>query len=322
MRDETKKPKFILHIGGPKSGSSAIQRYLFFNRYKLEKAGFLYIDKNFEVNQNECISHNHMLDSLLRISYDDLKSKFKKLSKNQQDKTFLFSSEGLCRIKNQEEFSKKFSLLKEFFDVKIILYIRNQGEFIYSGYQQWGVPKNLSFEDWVEIALMENRANWYKIVLAWNKYFDFNDFRVKVYHPDNLLNGDIIDDFIKLTGIPCIKNKVPNKANYTFPDASVKLLMSYTKYKNIEIENLLLNLKKQPPEFLMVKKENLYFSEQLQKRVYDYYQEDNNYLFKELKLDQVSINYFTTPRIKKYAISLDNINHQEVFQKLDNLLKG
>jgi len=293
-----KKSKFIIHLGGQKSGSSAIQGYLFFNRYALYEKGLVYIDKNFSGEQDKCISHNHMLEMIRDETKEALDKKFKLLSTSYKNKNFIFSSEGLCTIAFLKEYADKLSSLTNYFDVQLILYVRNQVEVHYSGWQQWGVPINLDFDTWVSKAVEEDRANWYKIATIWKKYFRKSDFIVKVFNPNNLLNKDIVEDFIMLTGIPSVKSKVPSRANYTFSDLAIQVILNVARINNIDLRDLFQRLKKEPPEFLKLEKENLVLSEKMNTYIKNYYYIKNELLFQTFNIDKEAQTLFNIPLIE------------------------
>ncbi len=320
------KQKFIIHIGGQKCGSSAIQGYLYFNRFNLLKKGLIYLDEDFGIDQNKCCSHNHMLSKVRNETLDSLDKKFYLLSKLAKNKTCIFTSEGLCTISHLKEYARKFSLLKKYFDVKIIFYIRNQVEVHYSGWQQWGIQQDLNFKEWCNQAILDNRANWGIVAKVWLEYFDKESFITKVYHLNNLKNKDIVGDFIDISGIPYVESRISNKANYSFSDAAIISIMKVVKNKNLNLSEVISFLKKTPPTFLKGKKENLVLTSELANSISEYYKPYNIELIKKFDFTKGSFELLHTPTIKEYQTS-SNINIDILEKELEyfidnNFTKG
>jgi hypothetical protein len=320
-----KKPEFTIHIGGQKSGSSAIQGYLFFNRYTLKKQGLVYLDENFGNDMSKAISHNRMLSSLKDLSHKEIGVNAKNLYEQSKD-NIIFSSEGLCRMKDVAVFADKFSEYKEMYDVKIVIYIRNQVELLYSGWQQWGILQGLDFEAWVEKALLQNRANWQTIISCWASSFGTENMKIKVYHPDNLRDKDIVADFIERTDIPLVKSKVPNNANYSFADLAVMVIVTIASKHKYDLKKLLHILKKNPPSFLKLSKENIVLTEILKKKITDYYANSNETLFEDFSISIEEQTLYNSPRVSAIQeISIDTLkalSHKlEVYIETNKLYK-
>src|SRR5208282_4587432 len=91
-------PKYIIHIGPPKTGSKYIQSQLFHNRSFLEANGVLYPDNWW--NRPDQIFHVPVLD-ILRQGGDTLNSEFEKINAKGFERVIL-SCEGFDALKLDE----------------------------------------------------------------------------------------------------------------------------------------------------------------------------------------------------------------------------
>ncbi|WP_347331355.1 hypothetical protein [Marinimicrobium locisalis] len=121
----------VIHIGAPKTGSSAIQRFCLNNRTQLLRAGFYYprhfVDKN-------GVSGGHSLVGRLlrenRVRKANLYFKFMLLCARLRGKTLLLSSESFYRN------SRKFGPLLKGLDVRVVGWFRHPVEAFVSNYNQ------------------------------------------------------------------------------------------------------------------------------------------------------------------------------------------
>ncbi|WP_439509871.1 hypothetical protein [Marinimicrobium koreense] len=121
----------VIHIGAPKTGSSAIQRFCMKNRKALLEMGFYYpkhvVDAN-GVSGGHSILANLLVRKSPRLArfyfrYHLLKARLLK-------KTLLLSSEGFCRN------AKRFEPLLEGLEVRVVGWFRHPIEAFISNYNQ------------------------------------------------------------------------------------------------------------------------------------------------------------------------------------------
>ncbi len=190
-------PTIYLHIGCEKTGSTYLQNYLITNRERLLSEGFLYFDQ---------------FESWNLLSYLECK---------RGDAAFRNSTHGrdwfeaFCQsirdfrgdiIISQENFwAGECLYLEEFKEIfsdyqfVVIVYIRNQVEWLESWYQETikqvaGFDKR--FAEW-ELPL--EYVDYSKRLMMWKELFD-NRVVIRLFDRETLFGGDICSDFLKVIG--------------------------------------------------------------------------------------------------------------------------
>jgi hypothetical protein len=197
------KHKFLLHIGRQKTGTTTLQHFLANNFDVLHDK----YNVNYPVNLEK---HPRVAHHFLAVFYDprlrgamtsdeiaNLENDVKELIENinqSKDKQILISSERFQNINPKN--------IVEFFtpgDTKIIVYIREQAEFLASAYAQV-VQKSQTTETLEEFAMVRN-IDLYTFLSKWTNVFGKENIAARVYDRKKLLNKSIIDDFIKTAEI-------------------------------------------------------------------------------------------------------------------------
>jgi len=123
-------PKYIIHIGPPKTGSKYIQSQLFHNRSFLEANGVLYPDNWW--NRPDQIFHVPVLD-ILRQGGDTLNSEFEKINARGFERVIL-SCEGFDALKLDEIARLRDAIGDNAVD--IVYYVRRWSDRIPSDWRQ------------------------------------------------------------------------------------------------------------------------------------------------------------------------------------------
>lgn len=121
----------VIHIGAPKTGSSAIQRFCIKNRRALRDAGYYY--PKHAVDKNGVSGGHSILAGLLRrekVGLAKLYFRYLLLKARLQGKTLLLSSEGFCRS------AARFAPLLEGLNVWVVGWFRHPIEAFVSNYNQ------------------------------------------------------------------------------------------------------------------------------------------------------------------------------------------
>ncbi|WP_394692843.1 hypothetical protein [Hyphobacterium sp.] len=141
------QPRFILHIGANKTGTSSIQRMLLENRQVLHDAGWEYPD--FHLLH---MAHHRLAYSIggrrdLALA-GDWESEFRNLISD-RDKRFVFSSELFFRVVPPEKVAHFFPPE----ETRIVLYLRDHLSYMMSWYAQAVQGRNLiaDFSDYVKV---------------------------------------------------------------------------------------------------------------------------------------------------------------------------
>lgn len=191
--------RVCIHVGAPKTGSSAIQYFLRNNRSKLEKCGYFYPEHRTDKNN---VSGGHAELGSAVISGDLEKAaavveewlaeaKARKL-------TLLISSEALYgRISEiQELFSGH--------DVQILAYFRNPVEALVSNHNQ-SIKRHfgqMPLADFLEQRATSNhRGVNGEVFFDWVKSFGPESVRVRPYIPGLFVRDRIEYDFLDMLGV-------------------------------------------------------------------------------------------------------------------------
>jgi hypothetical protein len=220
----TNSKTLILHIGHNKTGSSAIQAFLAMNCLLLKSKGFYYPNPPGFGQPYQTSSGNG------RILYD---VRNKRLLKSKEDfKEFFKEDENV--IISSEFFTKFLSIEKNIIDlldltkginIKIIVYLRRQSEFVSSAYNQY--VKNHDNIDSIEKMTILNVS---EIVLNLLNYIDKSSIIVRPYEKGQFYGGNIYQDFLSCIGLEMTEE-------YILPDKIVNPSLSYEALEYRKLAN-------------------------------------------------------------------------------------
>lgn len=200
-----------LHIGIPKTGTTAIQHFLRHNSISLLKQGVL-IPKSVLTPNNEILtlyatrnsrkkfisrSKSWNLQDVMNFPKklnDEISKYRKKLNK------IIFTNEGLSVSvisKNEFKALKEIVCIKDY-QVKVVLYLRRQDDYILSAYST-NVRRGRTSE--FNISDKINVLEYDKFLNLWEEEFGFENLIVRVYDKMEFHNNNILYDFAKTVGI-------------------------------------------------------------------------------------------------------------------------
>lgn len=195
--------KVYFHIGQAKTGSSAIQSFLNYNREVLAKEHkILYPNFNSNESFEKGFDHNHAnyFHKLHKISDKKIKfAEFKdclEYSIHNGIEIIVFSAEMFefewlpIIIKEASELFK--------FDFSVILYLRRQDHYLEAAWKQWG--HKMVNVDSIQVYSKRVHLNWHDTFNTWLKHISPEKFTVKPYEKSSI-GEDIIGDFMSLLGI-------------------------------------------------------------------------------------------------------------------------
>ena len=188
------RKRLFIHIGSHKTGTGAIQKFLFRNREALREKGFLYPDPGHKASHHAMASEFRPLKRR-RNKGEELKtlSYIQEIRTHNLD-TSILSSEGL--VLRGTDVKKLRDIIPGDLDVKIVIYLRRQDERLESGYNQIvkgprRYPKK--FLDSGSIPNQKYILDYYKILTPWRDEFGLENIIVRVYEKEQFPRGIIVD---------------------------------------------------------------------------------------------------------------------------------
>lgn len=233
-----------LHIGMPKTGTTCLQKALFNNRDKFLENGYLYPKSDIKNNAKEIVNrycHNtlaHCLmgledkDNTLSMSiWEELKTEIDSIN----PRNVIISAEAFTSFKifyQLETLAKIKNLLKEY-EIKVVIYLRKQDEFLESSYCYMVKLGACS----VGIQELFNKYqyifNYYQMLENWANIFGYDNMIVRCFAKSNT-KDHIFADFLRVI------NQFNNKSDYKV-DYNAKINVSPSG-KMIKILLLINNL--------------------------------------------------------------------------------
>ena len=219
----TKTKTIYIHIGTPKTGTTAIQRFLTQNSTILAQKGILYpiVGRFYVENQKQIYNSENALTAINgRVIFD------RELFKEQLDifaksdcSTMILSEENLFLYLHQENqllYNDRLWELLSNYEVKIIVYFRQSAEYLTSQWQEYIKLKlQQNFEEYLETTdYAESLAAVYNLLTL----VKLEDIIVRTFEPTRWLNNDLIDDFLSTMDIEKSDEFMPLKVreNETF----------------------------------------------------------------------------------------------------------
>ena len=284
----------VLHIGGQKCGSSALQGYLFFGRFSLARRGIFYLDEDLGTDLQAAKSHSLLRPKLKKGGADWVRRRAERLDWDNPDHTYVLSSEGFCEVENAETYAAALAPLAEFGPVRLIFYVRPQVEVLYSGWQQWGV--HLNFREWVRDALRRDFANWNRIWQVWRGAFPEAQFTTRLFARDNFPDGDMVADVRGVLGWPEVTLPVCKPANPTFDDLTVLAIQALAQKNSIDPKPLTIAMKRAGVN-LPRSRDNLVLDVGLKAEIMAHYAKDNLTFLAASDMDPEEIECFGQDRL-------------------------
>jgi len=291
-----------LHIGTDKTGSTAIQKMLFWNQEFLKKKGYLY-------PRVGMMHYDHAnLSIALKNKEFHIFEDLKKEINSYNIKHIIFSHEGFYHL-NKEILLKFYYFLKSLNkgDIKIILYLRRQDEMIESG------------------MLQQMKTN--------EKMFDLDALK-EIFYLEHLNYFNLVKKFDEIFGKENVILRPYGKKFLPYKDSLLKDFYNYAFYeKNFKFEDLVISEKDQNPSIDAVSAyvisflhkiglTNLYFDDIVDQLLWiqNYYGKSKKRLFnKQQRINLLSKYESTNIKLKgRVPIELFEIDKSEQFETVTN----
>lgn len=236
-----------LHIGSGKTGTSSIQHFLHRNRERLAELGYLYPKSpgtTRHVRLGLSVQPDDALDGFVNwhrqgaSSPEEFRQSFSRrlISEiNQSGLTrVLFSDEALYGCSKEA-----LRRLGEFVDriagsLRVIVYLRRQDDHLVSRYQQVvkvGETKRLT--EWTSEVDLSGTYDYYHRLRTWERLLEPDEFVVRRFERDSLVDGSLLQDFLEAAGIDLRAEglaEAPTR-NVSLDAESVEFLRIYNLYR-------------------------------------------------------------------------------------------
>lgn len=175
--------RVFLHIGRAKTGSTAIQRALATNRRLLRVYDYAFPGRG--------LDHSEILPDLSGSVADSFLEEVRACPGDA-----IISTEGL---QNSDPTRAREWLAG--FDVRVIVYLREQASMLASGWAQvvHGHLETCSLEEYIRHAGVVDYCNFLK---PWADAFGKSNLIVRVYDRRLFPKGDVVADFLRVVGLP------------------------------------------------------------------------------------------------------------------------
>ncbi|MDY3853732.1 MAG: hypothetical protein SO170_02035 [Butyribacter sp.] len=205
-----------LHIGTPKTGTSAIQVFMGKNRHILKKKGVCYPDFRLEFPG---IGANRNAHFLVHRYFDKNKKRDYEAEKSIQEKAFSLLLENLSRydkvVMSDEGIWNGFEFFEDFWkklyqkitdaghELKVIVYLRRQDVFIQSYWaQQVKETSTMTFQQFIEKKRYEKCHLDYDVSLEQiANVIGNNNMIVRVYEKGQYYGNSLVSDFLHIIGL-------------------------------------------------------------------------------------------------------------------------
>lgn len=196
------KTHLVLHIGQPKTGSSAIQHYLDKHADQLlESQAILYPNLDFEdFKGNVVVNHARFFEKVYKNKdseqYALTLHKLSSYCEEKKIKKIIISNEGFDWQWWPAMLHQAIEILQS--DYTIVLYLRRQDYWIESAWKQWGhkLQGVHSIQEYIERTDM----NWETRLRPWLRLFAKEKIIIRPFEHESI-GPDVVSDFLHLAGI-------------------------------------------------------------------------------------------------------------------------
>lgn len=217
--------ELIVHIGGAKCGSSAIQAFLRQNAKALAERGIALpgnrLDFGSDVTGEQIWAFEEAATDGAGSGelFDRLQALFA-AAEARGARQLVLSAENIC---NHPHLAPVLMRARGNRPLKIVFYVRRQDDFLISSWQQWHLKVFPTLE-----AYLTDRVgrvgNWYSMIAPWADAIGDQNVIVRPFVRDRLKDGDVVRDFCDAVGIESEGlTPLARAANPSFDEALARL---------------------------------------------------------------------------------------------------
>jgi hypothetical protein len=213
--------KIVLHIGGSKCGSSAIQASLRQNAEALAAIGVIVPSQNLDGNSAVTGEQIWLFENA--AANKEEQKKVAAFLRDAADRaadagatTLIVSAENIC---NHPALAAPLVDALDGIETQVVFYVRRQDDFLISGWQQWHLKQFDSLASFLSDRV-GRVANWYEMICPWADAFGDENIVVRPFVRDRLKDNDVVADFFEQIGVNATKLKpLERVANPSFDEA-------------------------------------------------------------------------------------------------------
>ena len=222
--DESSHPELVLHIGGAKCGSSAIQAFLRQNASALAARGIAIPGEALDFNS---VVSGQQIWAFEEAATDGdpiaLGARLTRLFEDAEARgchRLVLSAENIC---NHPDLAPVVMRARGNRPAKVVFYVRRQDDFLISGWQQWHLKTFSSVESY--LADRVGRVGcWYSMIAPWADLLGDENIVVRPFVRAQLKDQDVVSDFCAAVGIDDEGLDLQKKnANPSFDEALARL---------------------------------------------------------------------------------------------------
>lgn len=322
----------FLHIGAVKTGSTSIQNFLASQQDGLVDVLYFDISKScylLNALAKKCgYSKINPNTPHYQCDADQLLAEIAAELQTSPEQTIIISQENFSRIYQDHrviacacDFFKECGL-----EVKVILYVRRQDQWLESWYQEHIKQRDSFADTFTEWQYGSESCDHHRTVQLWEKAFGKENVVVRPFEKGQFADGDLIEDFCRLTQITRQSDSAAKKVNVRLDIFSTELLRLFHLYGITSDEHQLL-LESLTALDYQSRQHYSYLSMQDRVTICAAYEESNARLAKDYFPQNGGKLFFASPEEQAALQTVEQINTPEpmetAIQKfLQELRKG
>lgn len=228
-----RRPTIYLHIGLPKTGSSALQQFFYENRERLMREGIFYPTTGRDGWAHHCFPASiNGRNFKTETTFPEYLSNIFSEPDYVPGQAILLSSEAFHNIRQGSEIELLRNGLKAM-DVKIIVYLRRQDYWIQSAYNQLVKSHRhrltTTVKEYSQRKQLKNILDYSRFLKKWEDAFGFDSIIVKVYEKEQMPHG-VFQSCMDIFNINLANN-------YTIPEGNVNPSLTPFAVKFLRLMN-------------------------------------------------------------------------------------
>lgn len=255
--------KLIIHVGTPKTGTSALQQFLHNNNDYLKSHGVCYPDFSTEIEKlgyeryslnpykNGVVLGRHIVPKIgnLYIKEPEWHCFLERMSFWLAKYDVILSEESIW-LWNSAQLLSEIKKNYPNVDIHVVVYLRRQDRYIESGWNQRIKEGNFLDEEFSEYVLhLDKQHDYLERLNLIKSVIDIKNIHVRIYEKESFegVNGDIFSDFFYTLNIPFNSDKLIKNADYTNQSLPLQyaetkrcmnfILKKYPNYIRVTLEN-------------------------------------------------------------------------------------